>query len=48
MISFGYIIKKVKEFTTAYRRSPKAKSYLYTLYKRRLPGFIDIRWLVLF
>ena len=47
MQSFGPTIKKVRKFTKKYRMSPKAKSFLYTLYQRRLPGFIDIRWYVL-
>ena len=47
MQSFGTPIKKVRKFTKKYRMSPKAKSYLYQLYPRRLPGFIDIRWYVL-
>ena len=46
MQSFGTPIKKVRKFTKKYRMSPKAKSYLYQLYPRRLPGFIDIRWYV--
>ena len=48
MMSFGDVIKKVRTFTIKYRQSPKAKSFLYELYQRRLPGFIDIRWSVLF
>ena len=47
MGSFGNVIKKVRKFTVKYRQSPKAKSFLYDLYQRRLPGFIDIRWSVL-
>ena len=47
MQSFGAPIKKVRKFTKKYRMSPKAKSFLFQLYQRRLPGFIDIRWYVL-
>lgn len=48
MMSFGDVIKKVRTFTIKYRQSPKAKAFLFELYQRRLPGFIDIRWSVFF
>lgn len=44
MACFGPLLKRVRQMVVKYRISSKAKSFLVTLFVKRIPGFIKSRW----
>ena len=44
MECFGPLLKRVRSMVVKYRISSKAKTFLVTLFVKRIPGFIKSRW----
>ena len=44
LLCFGPLLKKVRGMIVKYRISSKAKTFLLTLFEKRLPGYVITRW----
>ena len=47
MQCFGPLLKRVRKMVVKYRMSSKSKTFLVTVFEKRLPGFIPSRWYIL-
>ena len=43
-LSFGHVVKKVRRYVVRYRRSGKAKAWLFQRFPKKIPGYVITRW----
>ena len=44
LLSFGEVLRKVRRYVVRYRRSGKAKAWLFERFPKKIPGYVVTRW----